>query len=353
MHRSIVHIDMDAFYASVEQKDDPNLKNKPIVVGGSPYERGVVCTASYEARKYGIRSAMPTTKAKKLCPELLIIPVRMERYIEISNQIQEIFEQYTDFIEPISLDEAFLDVSGSDSIRIGLEIKTRIKQELNLTASVGISINKFLAKLASGYQKPDGFTVIEQKDIHQFLDLLPVGKLWGVGPKTEKELNRIGIYRVHDLLNYDESTLTSRFGKKGIELLNYARGKDDRPVENKSRRKSLGEECTFVKDTDDLNLLKEQILHQCEAIVEKLKKDNLLIRTLTVKVKYEDFTQLSRTISFTGYTRELKALYEYSEKVLIEKIPRDKKLRLIGIQVSNILYPNEPMQIQLNFDRMF
>ncbi|AOT73315.1 DNA polymerase IV [Geosporobacter ferrireducens] len=343
---------MDAFYASVEQKDYPNLRNKPIVVGGNPEERGVVCTASYEARKYGIHSAMPTVKAKKLCPELLIIPVRMERYIEISNQIHEIFAQYTDLIEPLSLDEAFLDVCGSDSIEIGLEIKHKIKQELDLTASVGISVNKFLAKLASGYQKPDGFTVIEEKNIQKFLNRLPVGKLWGVGPKTEKELNRIGIYQVHDLLKYDERILVGKFGKKGIELLNYARGKDDRPVENKYKRKSLGEECTFAKDTDDLTLLKEQIYQQCEAIVKKLQEGNLLVRTLTVKVKYEDFTQISRTVSFSGYTSDLKLLREASENVLVKKISRDKKLRLVGIQVSNILHPNEPMQMQLNFDHM-
>lgn len=352
MYRSIVHVDMDAFYASIEQKDNPKLANKPIVVGGPPEARGVVCTASYEARRYGVHSAMPTSKAKKICPQLLIIPVRMERYIEISHHIHEIFAEHTKLIEPISLDEAFLDVSGQNAIEVGLKIKKEIKKKLDLTASVGISHNKFLAKLASGYKKPGGFTIIKESEIETFLNPLPVGKLWGVGPKTERELNRFGIYYVKDILEYDEKIIVDKFGKKGRELLSYARGKDDSPVENKYRRKSLSEENTFIQDTNDIEILREQISKMTNLIVRKIQEDQIHIKTITLKIKYEDFILITRSTTLSSFTNDYKTILKAAEKLIFERISLDKKVRLLGIQVSNILYPDDPVQMELDIEHM-
>lgn len=350
MKRQIIHVDMDAFYASIEQKDHPELRNKPIAVGGRPEGRGVICTASYEARKYGVRSAMPSKKAQQLCPNLIFVPVRMERYVEISQKILEIFEEYTDFIEPLSIDEAFLDVTGKDGIQIGQDIKKRIKKELGLTASVGLSINKYLAKLASDSQKPDGFTVITEAEAESFLSPLPVRKLWGVGPKTEQELNNLGIYCIKDLIHYDQRVVIEKFGKKGLELLNFARGKDDRPVENKHRRKSMGEENTFEEDIDDVNILIQYIDSYCRLLVHRLQKNELQIRTITIKIKYEDFENITRSITLPYFTNSYQDIYNSAVNILLTKIRLVKKVRLLGVQVSNILYPDEPVQLQLDLD---
>lgn len=351
MYRSIIHVDMDAFFASIEQKDNEIYRGKPIAVGGNPEERGVVCTASYEARVFGVKSAMPSKRAKQLCSKLIFVPVRMERYMDISNAIREIFERYSDIIEPISIDEAFLDVTGNDPIRIGKEIKKKIKKEIGLTASVGISINKYLAKIASDYKKPDGFTVIKKDEIEKFLAPLSVRKLWGVGPKTAKELNQLGLYCIGDLLRYDKNVLIHRFGKKGLELFHYAKGKDDRLVENKNRRKSIGEENTFKRDTDDIELLKKCVFEHCKMIEGKLKRQNLLVKIVILKVKYEDFLNCTRSSTLPFYTRNFQEIYSIAENILLNRIGIKKKIRLLGVQVSNILYPDEPIQIQMNYFR--
>lgn len=351
--RQIIHVDMDAFYASVEQNDHPELRNKPVAVGGNPDRRGVVCTASYEARKFGVRSAMASKKAQLLCPHLIFVPVRMERYIEVSRKILGIFEDYTDCIEPLSIDEAFLDVTGNNGIRIGKEIKDRIRTELALTASVGISVNKYLAKLASDYQKPNGFMIITKEEAGKFLLPLPVRKLWGVGPKTENELNKLGIYYIKDLLNYDHNVLIDRFGKKGVELLSLAQGKDDRPVENKHRRKSIGEEMTFESDIDDMNILLKYA-EDCSLILgDRLKENGFKAKTITLKVKYEDFVCVTRSITLSNFTDMGYEIYQHASNIIQNKISKTKKIRLLGIQISNIRYPDEPQQLLMDFEGLF
>lgn len=347
MDRAIIHIDMDAFYASIEQRDNPSYKGKPIAVGGSPQGRGVVCTASYEARKYGVKSAMSSKRAKQLCPNIIFVPVRMQKYIEVSNRIYEILEEYADLIEPISIDEAFLDVTGKNAIEIGMELKNKIKNDTGLTASVGISINKYLAKLASDYRKPNGFTIIRKNDVEKFLSPLPIRKLWGVGLKTEKELNRLGLYYVRDVWEYDKDTLIEKFGKKGLELFRYAKGKDDRPVENRHRRKSIGEENTFDRDIDDIDTIKSCIFNHCKMLAYRLQKRKLFIKTVTLKVKYEDFSSITRSITLPNYVNDFDEIYPAAEKILLKKIHFDKRIRLLGVQASNILYPDEPIQIQM------
>ena len=347
LKRSIIHVDIDAFYASIEQKDNPCYRNKPIAVGGDPEKRGVVCTASYEARKYGVKSAMSCKMAQKLCPNLIFVPVRMERYLEISKHIHQIFETYSDLIEPISIDEAFIDVSGQDPVATALNIKKKILNDLGLTASVGISINKYLSKLASDYNKPNGFKIITESEVRDFLMPLTIRKLWGVGPKTEKDFHKLGIYKICDLLNYDRGIIVEKFGKRGLELLDFAEGKDVRPVENKYRRKSIGEEMTFEIDVDDTKVIRERIQSYCKDLVNHIQSRRLLVKTIIIKIKYEDFSCITRSITLPYYTDSLEIIAKTADNILYNKIAIDKKIRLIGVQISNIVYPDEPVQIQM------
>ena len=347
MKRSIIHIDMDAFYASIEQNDYPEYRNKPIAVGGSPDKRGVVCTASYEARKFGVRSAMSSKVAQKLCPNLIIVPVRMNRYIDISKQIQEIFKRYSTLVESLSIDEAFLDVSGSNPIQIGLDIKKEIKLDTGLSASIGISYNKYLAKLASDFNKPDGFKVIYEKEAKAFLDPLPIRKLWGVGPKTEKQFNQLGIFKISDLLCFDKSIILKIIGKKGLELIDFAEGKDERCVENTIRRKSFGGENTFDYDIGDISVVRSYLLEYCKEISSNIIENKLRVKTITLKIKYEDFSCITRSVSLPYYVNSFSDIFKTADNILSNKISMNKKIRLLGIQVSNILYPDEPMQLEI------
>ncbi len=349
MKKTIIHVDMDAFYASIEQMDNPQYRKKPIVVGGNPEERGVVCTASYEARKYGIKSAMSSKKAIQLCPNLIFLPVRMDRYISVSKQIHKVFEQYSDLIEPVSIDEAFLEITSNDAIKIGLEIKKKIKNEIGLTASVGISINKYLAKLASDHKKPNGFFILIQKnEIEKFLSQLPIRKLWGVGPKTEKELHKLGIYMIKDIQRYDQKVLFDKFGNKAFEMINYSKGIDPRPVENNYRKKSIGEENTFPTDVDNIQLLKQHLYNCCKRLTREIKRHQCLIKKVTIKVKYQDFLNITRSITLPHYTDIFSEIYYIAENILVNKISLNKKIRLLGVQFSNILYSDEPIQLQIS-----
>ncbi len=347
MKNAIIHVDMDAFYASIEQMDNPQYRGKPIAVGGLPDERGVICTASYEARKFGIRSAMSSRKAIQLCSHLIFVPVRMDRYIEVSKQIHKIFEQYSDRIEPISIDEAFLQITNADAIQTGKEIKERIKKEVGLTASVGISINKYLAKLASDYRKPDGFTIIPKKEVKKFLSDLPIRKLLGVGPKTEKELHKLGIYLIRDLQKYDPKILVEKFGNRAYEMINYSKGIDPRPVENRNKRKSIGEENTFLSDIHDIHILKENLYANCKKLTDEIQKHQYLIKTITIKVKYHDFSNATRSITLAHYTDSFEEIYFAAENILLNKVPLIKRVRLLGVQLSNILYPDDPVQLEI------
>jgi DNA polymerase-4 len=274
--RQIIHVDMDAFYASIEQLDNPALKNKPVIVGGSVKSRGVVAAASYRARKFGVHSAMPMARAIKLCPDAVVLPVRMERYAEMSEKIRLIFERFTPMVEPVSLDEAFLDVTGSVDLfgsaeKIAFALKNAIKQETGLTASVGIAPNKLLAKLASDLKKPDGFMIITEANKQKILDALPVNKLWGVGGVTQKKLQQAGISTIAQLRTKSVGRLKTIVGNFALQLREYAGGIDDSPVEPYRKAKSISAEQTFETDTQDKEFLLNVLLAQAEKVSQRLR----------------------------------------------------------------------------------
>lgn len=346
--RSIIHVDMDAFYASVEEMDNPSLKGKPIIVGGRSSNRGVVSASSYEARKYGVYSAMPMARARKLCPNGVFLPVRMKRYKEVSKEIDKILRRYSNKIEPISIDEAFLDVTGKDPYLVAKTIKKDIKDGYGLTVSIGISFNKFLAKLASDVEKPDGLTIVEEEKAIDFLAPLPIRKLWGVGPKTERELHKLGIYTIGDMQNYNVDVLIKKFGKKGKELSDFSKGIDNRIVEHNIKSKSIGEEETYHYDIDNLNFLIEKLEEYSLSLSIKLEHNNILAKTITVKVKYEDFTVETRSLTLNIPTNDYLKIFNTSKSLLLSKFSLDKKVRLLGLSLSNLIYPNEPIQLSLN-----
>ena len=291
--RKIIHIDMDAFFAAVEQRDNPELRGKPIAVGFDG-PRGVVSTASYEARRYGVRSAMSMAKAKQLCKELIIMPCRHEVYKEVSRQIHAIFQRYTDLIEPLSIDEAFLDVTCNKpqillAKDIAREIKEAIRQETELTASAGVSYNKFLAKIASDYRKPDGLFTIHPDRALDFIATLPIEDFWGVGPKTRETMHRMGIFNGEQLRQCSLKHLTEVFGKAGPTFYNFARGIDERPVENVRIRKSVGCEQTFLEDINKRSAIIIELYHTVMELLTRLEKSGFRGLTLSLKIKYSDF----------------------------------------------------------------
>jgi DNA polymerase IV len=336
--RKIIHIDMDAFYASVEQRDNPDLRGKPVAVGGSR-ERGVVAAASYEARKFGVRSAMPSITAKRQCPELIFVKPRFDAYRAVSLQIREIFAEYTHLIEPLALDEAYLDVTENrkgieTATEIAMEIRTKIRAETNLTASAGVSYNKFLAKLASDHRKPDGLFVITPKMGPAFVEGLPVGKFHGVGPATTAKMNRLGIQTGLDLRAQSRPFLQEHFGKSGAFYYWIARGVDDRPVLADRARKSIGVENTFSVDLftfedarDALTPIIEKVWHHCES-------SGTRGRTVTLKIKYVDFQQITRSHSVQGVIDGRMALEEICLRLLKAQYPMAKGIRLLGISLS-------------------
>ena len=368
MHRKIIHVDMDAFFASVEQLDDPDLKGKPLIVGGTVEQRGVVAAASYEVRKYGIHSAMPTSQALRLCPNLIIRPPRMSRYSEISNQIHKIFYDYTPEIEPISLDEAFLDVTGSIQLfgsaeKIGKEIKTRIKQELGLTASVGIAPNMFLAKLASDLDKPDGLVIITEENKQQILDPLPISKIWGIGKVTNKALERIGIKTIEQLRNTSLNSLKKVLGNQAENILRLAKGIDSRDVESVHEAKSISAEETFSKDIQDKDTLLGVLLHQVEEVSSRLRAEEFEARTITLKIRYADFRTLTRSSTFENPTNTTKTLWQEAQSVFNKWYKSSAEpLRLLGFGTSNLvqqgtgqklLFSDPEEEKQKNIDSVF
>ncbi len=348
--RKILHVDMDAFYASVEQRDDPSLLGKPVVVGGRLTGRGVVSAASYEARKFGIHSAMPMAEASRRCPQAAFLPVNMLKYGEVSKQIREIFLTYTPMVEPLSLDEAFLDVTGSTSLfgpadEIAYMIKRRIQQELNLTASVGIACNKFLAKLASDLRKPDGFVVVQPDRVQEFLDPLSVERIWGVGKKTAEQLHALNIRTVKDLRKLEQGYLTHLLGVIGSQLYFLARGIDDRPVECDRVVKSIGRETTFATDLADRDLLETILLKLSIDIGRSARKESLKGKTITLKVRYSDFRAVSRSHTLTRASNLDDVIYQEACHLLGE-VALKQPLRLIGVTLSN-LTDQEESQLSL------
>ncbi len=337
--RKIIHIDMDAFYASVEQRDFPELRGRPVAVGHAG-ERGVVSAASYEARKYGVRSAMASLKAMRLCPELVFVPGRMEVYKEVSDHIHEIFREYTDIIEPLALDEAFLDVTENKkgielAVDIAREIKKRIREELGLVASAGVSYNKFLAKIASDYRKPDGLCTIHPNKALLFIDQLPIEGFWGVGKVTAKRMHTLGIHNGRDLRQWSLDGLTREFGKVGHLYYDFARGVDLRPVEAVRVRKSIGCERTLEHDIHTKAAVIVELYHTAEELVRRLADKDFRGNTLTLKVKFHDFTQITRSITQEKELLTMKTILPIAKKLLAEVEYENHPIRLIGLSVSN------------------
>ena len=339
-NRKIIHIDMDAFFASVEQRDNPDLRGKPIAVGFDG-PRGVVSTASYEARKWGVHSAQSIAQAKKLCPDLIIVPCRHTHYKEISQQIHHIFQEYTDLIEPISIDEAFLDVTHNKkgmelAVDIAKEIKARIKEATGLTASAGISYCKFLAKVASDYRKPDGICTIHPDKALDFIAQLPVEDFWGVGKKTLQKMHFMGIFNGGDLRKVSEEHLVDEFGKAGHIFYNFARGIDDRPVVTYRERKSVGCEQTFLEDIYLKSAVIIELYHTVLELVERIAKSGFEGRTLTLKVKYADFTQITRSISQEKILKKKDDILPLAKRLLkLVDYSSSHPIRLLGLSVSN------------------
>lgn len=339
-YRKIIHIDMDAFFASVEQRDFPQYRGKPVAVG-SPSKRGVIAAASYEAREYGVYSAMPSVVAIRKCPDLIFAKHRFHIYKEVSAQIHKIFKEYTDLIEPLSLDEAFLDVTENkkdmkSATHIAQEIRDKIKTRTGLTASAGISINKFLAKIASDINKPDGMFLIKPDEVEQFISELPIHKFFGVGKVTAQKMNNFGIYTGADLLKKSLPELIEHFGKTGIYYYHVVRGNDDRPVEASRIRKSIGAEATFYDDIVKDDLLLNHIETISEDVWHRMKRANVFGKTLTLKVKYYDFTINTHSTTRSNYIDFEEELFTLAKRLLeIRRFP-DKPIRLLGLSVSNL-----------------
>ncbi len=351
--RKIIHIDMDAFFASVEQRDNPSLRGKPIIVGGSPEKRGVVSAASYEARKFGIHSAMPTAKAVKLCLNLIIVKSNSKAYKEASQIIRKIFYSYTELVEPVSIDEAYLDVTnckqfGGSATLIAQSILKKITEETELTASAGVSYNKFLAKYASDVNKPAGIFVILEKEADSILTNLPIRKFHGIGPATAKSLNSIGIFLGGDLKEVKLEKLQQAIGKSANFYKKLAFGQDDRKVKTTRVRKSIANEQTFSIDINDYLVLKQKLKIILSSLLKKINKQQILAKTITVKIKYSNFT-----IKTKSYTEENTITnYKTAELIslsLLSKFEFNMPIRLLGISFSNLKTKadNKPIQLRV------
>jgi DNA polymerase-4 len=354
MVRKIIHLDMDAFYASIEQRNNPSLKNKPLVIGGMPDSRGVVSTCSYEARKYGIHSAMPSSKAARLCPDAIFMKPSMERYKKESAKIFEIYKKFTDFMEPLSLDEAFLDVT-EDKASIGSAAKTAaiIKKEVlkktNLTVSAGVSYNKFLAKLASDLEKPDGLTVITPDKGPALIKDLPVEKFFGIGKATSAKMHQHSIFTGKDILKTGEQRLCRLFGKHGRLFYLFASGHDPRPVSWERIRKSCGREITFQQDIKDKNIIIDIIKKLCVKVAEILKRNELKACTATLKIRYFDFYTITRSKTESRPFTEAEDIFKRVYPLLDKTEIGEKSVRLLGVTASN--FESETKKpVQLCFD---
>ena len=343
----ILHVDMDAFYASVEERDRPELVGKPLIVGGTPEGRGVVAAANYVIRKYGVHSAMPTATALRLCPQAIVLPPRLEYYARISEQIRQVFDRYTPLVEPLSLDEAFLDVTGSESLfgsseSIGRRIKQEIRDELQLTASVGAAPNKFLAKVASDLEKPDGFVVVDSQRVQEFLDPLPVGRLWGVGRVAGEAFDRLGVRTIRELRQLSPESLRRQFGQSGEHFWQLAHGIDERRVVPDREAKSISHETTFAKDVEDLQVLRAWLLELSEQVAWRLRRHKLRGRTVTIKVRFDDFHTITRSQTLDAPTDITQEVAESALGLLAERMPaRRLRVRLLGVGISGFENPEQ------------
>ena len=354
--RWILHVDMDAFYASIEQLDDPALKGQPVIVGADPREghgRGVVAACSYEARKFGVRSALPIGRAWKLCPHGVYVRPRMARYAEVSREIMEILRRFTDLVEPLSIDEAFMDITGSTAlfgapVQIARAVKKQVREATGLTASAGVAPNKFLAKIASDLKKPDGLVVVEPFEVESFLRDLPISRLWGVGPKTEDRLHEMGLHTIGGIRDRKQEDLMHALGGSlGMHLHELAMGHDERPVVPNWEPKSVSNETTFNEDTRDRDLLVRTIRKLAESVGRRLRRESYRARKITLKLRYEPFETHTRQVS-------VKAPIDSDEEIirlaisLFDQFPLDRRIRLIGVGAGEIVRPGEgPTQLGL------
>ena len=344
MIRTILHVDMDAFYAAVEQRDHPEHRLKPVIVGSDPKEgkgRGIVATCSYEARKFGVHSAQPISQAWKLCPHGIYVRPDMEKYGRVSGQVMRILLGFTDMLEQVSIDEAFLDVTGSARLfgsgeDIARKIKRKIVEELRLTASVGVAQNKFIAKVASDLKKPDGLVVVEPGHEKEFLAPLPIGRLWGVGPKTEEQLKKIGLVRIGQITEMRHADLIDRLGKSGAHLYQLAHGIDDRPVLPEEGFKSIGHEITFEHDTSDSTLLEATLLDLSEKVAHRLRTQGVRARTIAIKFREADFSTFTRRTTVPGPLNTTETIFPVAQKLMKSLIRKGVFVRLIGVYASNL-----------------
>lgn len=340
MHRSILHVDMDAYFAAVEIRARPELAGRPVIVGGGAERRGVVAAASYAARRYGVHSAMPTATALRLCPEAVLLPPRHELYAEVSQQIRAVFLRYTPQVEPLSLDEAFLDVSASTRLfgpgeAIGRRIKQEIRDELGLVASVGVAPNKFIAKIASDIDKPDGFMVVAPDRVQAFLDPLPVGRLWGVGKVGAKAFERLGIATIGQLRTYTPRLLQQHFGNFATQLWQLAHGIDERSVVSEHEAKSVSQETTFARDIGDREVLRAWLLDLTDQVAWRLRRQGLKGRTVQIKVRLADFSTLTRAQTLAEPTDITDEIWRAALRLFEQRLPQPlPPLRLIGVGVS-------------------
>lgn len=354
--RKIIHVDMDAFYASVEQHDDPDLRGKPIAVGGGS-DRGVVAAASYEARKYGVRSAMPSVTAKRLCPDLIFVKSRFDRYREVSAQIREIFHDYTDLVEPLSLDEAYLDVTENkynfpSATIIAYEIRRRIYETTGITASAGISVNKFIAKIASDYNKPNGQKTIVPEEIIEFLEELEIRKFHGIGKVTAEKMYQFGIFTGKDLKRMSLEFLVENFGKSGSHYYKIVRGIHKSPVKPDRIRKSLGAERTFSENISSEVFMKERLIQIAEEIEKRIAKSDVSGKTVTLKIKYRDFKTQTRSKTLPYFIRDKQTILNTAIELMEQESFRES-VRLLGITLSNLNTGEEEesdfVEVQLGF----
>ena len=338
--KSIIHLDMDAFYPAVEVLDNPGLKGKPVIVGGSR-ERGVVSSASYEARKFGVHSAQPIATAIRLCANGIFLPVRMHRYKEVSAQIFEIFDRFTPLVEPLSIDEAFLDVTGStrlfgQPVDIARKIKETVRDETGLTVSAGLAPSKFVAKIASDMEKPDGLTIVTPDKVREFLDPLSISKMWGVGKKTQEALHQLKVRTFRDLRQAPLALLEKRFGTYGPRMHQLAMGIDNRDVVRHHDAKSVGHEETFSADILDTELAKKELLSLADKVARRLRRHGLTGKTITLKVKYSDFTLITRSETLPAATDDGQDIYSTACSLLKKTQVGKRPVRLLGISLSQL-----------------
>ncbi len=338
--RTILHVDMDAFYASIEERDHPELQGQPIIVGGRAEHRGVVSAANYPARKFGVHSAMPMKTARQLCPQAHFFPVRMSDYAEVSQSLQKIFRKYTPLVEPLSLDEAFLDVTGSQLLfgngrEIAASIKQEVRHSLQLIASVGVAPNKFLAKIASDADKPDGLVVVEPDKIQEFLDPLPVSRVWGIGKMATQRFNRLGIQTISQVRVLEPKILTELFGEQGLHLWNLSQGLDERAVIPERQAKSISRETTFSSDVNDLEILRIILMDLVEDVSRRLRQNKLRGKTIQLKIRYDDFSTFTRSTTVSQPTDLTREIEQSALLMLDQKLPeRPLSIRLIGVGVT-------------------